>query len=52
MIETVENVRAIVAETQKTWPAGVTVTFSQDKSDQTTMLTDLRNNALSAVLPS
>ena len=51
VIETVENVRAIVAENQKTWPAGVTVTYSQDKSDQIrTMLTDLRNNVMSAVL--
>lgn len=51
VIETVENVRTIVAETQKAWPAGVTATFSQDKSGQIrTMLTDLRNNVLSAVL--
>ena len=51
VIETVEKVRAIVAETQKAWPSGVNVTFSQDKSGQIrTMLTDLRNNVLSAVL--
>jgi len=51
VIETVENVRKVVAEMQTTWPDGVTVTFSQDKSDQIrTMLTDLRNNVLSAIL--
>ncbi|MEQ8335380.1 efflux RND transporter permease subunit [Nisaea sp.] len=51
VIETVEKIRAIVAETQKAWPNGVNVTFSQDKSGQIRiMLTDLRNNVLSAVL--
>ncbi len=51
IIETIDQVKAIVAEEQATWPEGVTVSFSQDKSKQVkTMLADLQNNVLSAVL--
>lgn len=51
VIETVERIRALVAERQKDWPDGVSVSFSQDKSNNIRiMLTDLRNNVLSAVL--
>lgn len=51
VIETIDKVRAIVAAEQATWPAGVEVSFSQDKSkDVKDMLSDLQNNVLSAVL--
>jgi multidrug efflux pump len=51
IIETIEKVRAIVEAERETWPAGVVVSYSQDKSeDVRTMLSDLQNNVLSAVL--
>jgi multidrug efflux pump len=51
VIETIDKVRAIVAAEQATWPEGVEVSFSQDKSkDVKDMLSDLQNNVLSAVL--
>ncbi len=51
VIETIDKVRAIVAAEQATWPDGVEVSFSQDKSkDVKNMLSDLQNNVLSAVL--
>ena len=51
IIETIESVRAAVAEQQTRWPENLDVTFSQDKStDIRTMLTDLQNNVASAIL--
>lgn len=51
IIDTIEEVRTLVAEEQKNWPEGLQVTFSQDKSQQIRdMLTDLQNNVLAAVL--
>jgi multidrug efflux pump len=51
VIETIDKVRAIVNAEQATWPDGVQVSFSQDKSkDVKNMLSDLQNNVLSAVL--
>lgn len=51
VIETIERVRATVAAASDLIPDGITVTFSQDKSDNIkTMLTDLQNNVLSAIL--
>lgn len=51
IIETIEQVRAIVDAEQKLWPEGVVVSYSQDRSEQVkTMLSDLQNNVLSAVL--
>lgn len=51
IIETIETVRALVQEAQKYFPPGVTVHFSQDKSnDIRTMLSDLQNNITSAIL--
>ncbi len=51
IIETIDKVRAIVAAEQATWPQGVEVSFSQDRSkDVKDMLSDLQNNVLSAVL--
>jgi len=51
IIETIDKVRKIVNDESGTWPDGVQVSFSQDKSEQVkTMLSDLQNNVLSAVL--
>ena len=51
IIETIELVRAAVEREQANWPAAVNVNFSQDKSIRVnTMLRDLQNNVLSAVL--
>ncbi|MBT5916883.1 MAG: efflux RND transporter permease subunit, partial [Alphaproteobacteria bacterium] len=51
VIETLEQVQAIVRTRQLDWPAGVDVSFMQDKSKQIrTMLTDLQNNVISAIL--
>ncbi len=51
IIETIENVRQVVEKERENWPDAVNVDFSQDKSVQVrTMLTDLQNNVLSAVL--
>jgi len=51
IIETIDQVRAIVEEERATWPEGVVVSFSQDKSeDVKMMLSDLQNNVISAVL--
>lgn len=51
VIETIDDVRAMVAEQTEAWPENVNVTFSQDKSqDIRTMLNDLQNNVISAVL--
>ena len=55
IIETIENIRRVVAEERETWPAflrrEVRVDFSQDKSDDIRiMLSDLQNNVISAVV--
>ena len=51
IIDTIEEVRRVVAEMQSAWPAGVTVDFLQDRSTIIrTMLKDLENNAVSAIL--
>ena len=51
IIDTIEAVKAIVANVEKQWPTGVKANFSQDKSgDIREMLTDLQNNVTSAVL--
>jgi multidrug efflux pump len=51
VIETLDQVRAIVEERRKDWPAAVEVSYMQDKSKQIkTMLTDLQNNVISAIL--
>jgi len=51
IIDTIEEVRAVVAEEQASWPDGIQVTYSQDKSQQIRdMLNDLQNNVLTAVL--
>lgn len=51
IIETVNEVKALVKEEQKSWPANIELTFSNDESRNIrNMLTDLQNNVLSAVL--
>jgi len=51
IIETIENIKTVVAEEQQIWPEGLQVTFSQDKSkDIRSMLKDLQNNIMSAII--
>ncbi len=51
IIDTIADVRAVVDDATRTFPDGVRVTFSQDKSDQIAlMLMDLENNVTSAIL--
>ncbi len=55
IIETIESVRDVVEAERATWPetlkGAVRVTYAQDKSsDIRTMLKDLQNNVISAVL--
>ena len=51
VIETIDEVRRLVTERAKEWPAGVQIDFIQDESkDIRTMLEDLQNNVLSAIL--
>src|SRR3989440_9967844 len=51
LIETVDAVKAVVAQLQKTWPAAVHLTFTQDKSKVIRqMLGDLQNSVATGVL--
>jgi multidrug efflux pump len=51
IIETIERVRTVVEDERADWPDEVQVYYSQDKSSNIkTMLTDLQNNVLAAVL--
>ncbi len=51
IIETIAKVRAVVAAERANWPEGVTVGFSQDKSEDIRgMLDDLENNLALAVV--
>jgi len=51
IIATSNRIRAVVAERAALWPAGVEITFSNDKSSKIrTMLMDLQNNVISAIL--
>jgi multidrug efflux pump len=51
IIDTIAEVRRLVAEEQRDWPPGIQVLFSQDKSnDIRDMLYDLQNNVIAAVL--
>jgi multidrug efflux pump len=51
IIQTIEEVRAVVDEERGKWPGEVVVTYSQDKSSNIrNMLSDLQNNVLSAIL--
>jgi len=51
IIETVEEIRAIVSGAQPAWPSGLQISFMEDKSNQIeTLLSDLENNILAAVV--
>jgi multidrug efflux pump len=51
VIETIEQVRALVDEERKSWPAQVKVTFSQDSSKEIrSMLGELENSLITAVV--
>ena len=51
VIETIEQIKALVAEEQAYWPAEIEVIASRDKSkDVNDMLTELQNSVLAAVL--
>lgn len=51
VIDTIEDVKRVVAEDGEAWPAELQVAFTQDSSTQIqTMLGDLQNNVISAVL--
>jgi len=51
IIDTIQQVKATVERARQTWPAEVVIAYNQDKStDIRTMLADLQNNVLSAVL--
>ncbi len=51
IIETIETVKALIAEEQAFWPTEIEVLVSRDKSkDVNDMLSELQNSVLSAVL--
>ena len=51
IIDTITQVRDIVAVERKQWPTGIDIVFMQNKSDQIReMLDDLQNNILSAII--
>jgi len=51
IIETIASVREVVMAEQANWPAGVDVTFMQDKSENIRdMLGDLQNNVIAAIV--
>ncbi len=51
IIDTLAQVRAVVAAEQALWPPGIQVIYSQDKSeDIRDMLKDLQNNVIAAIL--
>ncbi len=51
IIETITQVRALMAEAEPLLPEGVKVSFSQDKStDIRTMLSDLQSNVIAAII--
>jgi multidrug efflux pump len=51
VIDTVEAVKAVVAEAQADWPDSVDINYMQDESEQVkTMLSDLEANVIAAVI--
>jgi multidrug efflux pump len=51
IVDTVAQVRAVVEAERGNWPETIQVSYLQDKSDNiASMLTDLQNNVLSAIL--
>jgi len=51
LIETVDTAKYIVEQVKKTWPEGIQISFSQDKSQMIRdMLAELQNSVITAVL--
>lgn len=51
VIETIDQVKALVAREMESWPPGMELVISRDKSEEIEeMLTELQNNVLAAVL--
>jgi multidrug efflux pump len=51
IIETVDQVKALIAQAQVEWPDSVQINYMQDESKQVkTMLSDLESNVIAAVL--
>jgi multidrug efflux pump len=51
IIDTIDSVRAVVEKERQFWPETVEVSFTQDESKNIkTMLADLQNNVISAIL--
>ena len=51
IIDTIADVRALVEAQRDSWPAGIQVGYSQDKSeDVRSMLRDLQNNVITAIV--
>ncbi|WOH35920.1 efflux RND transporter permease subunit [Thalassotalea fonticola] len=51
IIETVDNVKALIERERKFWPEHILVNYTGDESKQVkTMLSDLQNNVISAIL--
>ncbi|AFX99252.1 multidrug efflux transporter VexF [Candidatus Endolissoclinum faulkneri L2] len=51
IIDTIENIRSVVNNAKQDFPLGITINFSQDKSNKIQdMLNDLENNVISAIL--
>ena len=51
VIETIRQVRDVVDSRRQFWPEGLTVTFTQDRSEDIyQMLSDLQNNVIAAVV--
>ncbi|AHC73811.1 multidrug efflux transporter VexF [Candidatus Endolissoclinum faulkneri L5] len=51
IIDATENIRAVVNNAEKDFPAGIRLNFSQDKSNNIqNMLNDLQNNVITATL--
>ncbi|MEO1640081.1 MAG: efflux RND transporter permease subunit, partial [Pseudomonadota bacterium] len=51
IIETVEEVRAVVADSQRAWPDSVQVRYTLDESETVqTMLSDLEANVIAAII--
>ena len=51
IIDTVADVRALIAEAAESWPETVTISYMQDESEQVrSMLSDLEANVIAAVI--
>lgn len=51
IIDTIQQVRGVVEAERQSWPSSVSVAYTQDKSsDIESMLKDLENNVLSAII--